>query len=247
MKTRMDVPIPKEIALTLKSLEANGFGAYLAQAGSEAKEIMLALIPPSAIVGVADSVTLRQIGILEVLTQRGNEIINPFVPEITAGIKNDPVKRREFISMMRKTFGSDVFITGSNAVTMDGNIVNIDRNGNRVAGIIYAAPKVILVIGRNKIVKDVNAAIDRIKNVLAPAHTKQKRYKTPCAEKGKCYDCDSQDRICNITVILEKKPLSTDLSVVLVNEDLGLGWDPKWNEARRAKIIDNYYKYSWPF
>ena len=242
-----DISIPKEMALTLKSLKANDFDAHLAETGSEAKEIMLELIPRNAIVGVADSVTLRQIDVLEALAQRGNEVINPFVPEMTAGIEKDPVKRREFINMMRKTFGSDVFIAGSNTVTTDGNIVNIDRNGNRVAGIIFAAPRVILVIGRNKIVKDVSAAVDRIKNVLAPAHAKQKGYKTPCAEKGKCYDCDSRDRLCNITVILEKKPLNTDLSVILVSEDLGLGWDPEWDESRIAKIIDNYYKHSWPF
>ncbi|OPY74312.1 MAG: hypothetical protein A4E64_02335 [Syntrophorhabdus sp. PtaU1.Bin058] len=239
--------IPEEIALTLKSLKANGFDARFVQTSPEAKEIMLEMIPQNALVGVADSVTLMQIGVLEALARRGNEILNPFVPEMTIGMRDDPAKRREFISMTRKTFGSDVFITGSNTVTMDGNIVNIDRNGNRVAGIIFGAPKVILAVGRNKIVKDVNTAIDRIKNVLAPAHAKQKRYKTPCAERGKCFDCDSRDRLCNITVILEKKPLNTDLSVVLINEDLGLGWDPEWDGARIARITDNYYKYSWPF
>lgn len=239
--------ISEEIALTLKSLKNNGFDPRLAQTGLEAKEIMLEMIPQNALVGVADSVTLMQIGVLEALAQRGNEVLNPFVPEMTMGMRNDPAKRRKFISMTRKVFGSDVFVTGSNTLTMDGNIVNIDRNGNRVAGIIYGAPKVILAIGRNKIVKDVNAAIDRIKNVLAPAHAKQKGYKTPCAEKGKCFDCNSQDRLCNITVILEKKPVNTDLSIVLINEDLGLGWDPEWDEARIAKITDNYHKYSWPF
>jgi len=239
--------IPKEIALAMKSLKANGFNVHFVQTKLEGREIMLKMIPQNGLIGVADSVTLRQIGILEALAQRGNEIINPFVPEMTEGIKKDQDKRREFINMMRKTFASDVFITGTNAVTVDGNIVNIDRNGNRVAGIIYAAPRVILAVGRNKIVKDVSAAIDRIRNVLAPAHAKQKGYKTPCAEKGKCYDCNSPDRLCNITLILEKKPLSTDISVVLINEDLGLGWDPGWDETRIAGIRDDYYRYSWPF
>jgi len=239
--------IPEEMVLALKSLKINGFDARFAQTSLEAKGIMLEMIPRNTLVGVADSVTLIQIGVLEALAQRGNEIFNPFVPEMTMGMRDDPAKRREFINMTRKTFGSDVFITGSNTVTMDGKIVNIDRNGNRVAGIIFGAPKVILAVGRNKIVRDVNAAIDRIKNVLAPAHAKQKRYKTPCAERGKCFDCNSQDRLCNITVVLEKKPLNTDLSVVLINEDLGLGWDPEWDEARIAKITANYCKYSWPF
>lgn len=239
--------IPKEIALVMRSLKANGFNVHFVQTRLEGREIMLKMIPQNGLIGVADSVTLRQIGILEALTQRGNEIINPFVPEMTEGIKKDQDKRRKFMNMIRKTFTSDVFLTGTNAVTLDGNIVNIDRNGNRVAGIIYAAPRVILAVGRNKIVKDVNAAIDRIRNVLAPAHAKQKGYKTPCAEKGKCYDCNSPDRLCNITLILEKKPLSTDISVVLINEDLGLGWDPGWDETRIAGIRDDYYRYSWPF
>ncbi len=169
----------KEMARTLRFLKANGFDTHFAQTGSEAKEKMLELIPRNAMVGVADSATLRQIGVLEALVHRGSEIINPFVPEMTTGIEKDSTKRREFIGMMRKTFGADVFITGSNAVTMDGNIVNVDRNGNRVAGMIFAAPRVILAIGRNKIVKDVNAAIDRIKNVWAPAHTKQKGHGSP--------------------------------------------------------------------
>jgi len=167
--------ISEEIALTLKSLKNNGFDPLLAQTSIEAKEIMLEMIPRNALVGVADSVTLMQIGVLEALAQRGNEVLNPFVPEMTMGMRNDPAKRRKFISMTRKVFGSDVFVTGSNTLTMDGNIVNIDRNGNRVAGIIYGAPKVILAIGRNKIVKDVNAAIDRIKNVFGPGTCETKR------------------------------------------------------------------------
>jgi len=243
----MILDMPQDIKVTLKSLKANGFDAWFAQTGTDAKKMMLEMIPLTARVGVADSVTLRQIGILEELIQRGTEVINPFKPELTQGMKENPAQHRLFLETLRGTFGTDVFVTGSNAVTEDGKLVSIDGAGNRVAGIIYAAPKVILAIGRNKIVEDVDAAIGRIKNVLAPAHAKQKRYKTPCTVTGKCSDCDSPDRICNITVILEKKSYHTDLSVILIDEDLGLGWSPDWDEKRISEIRANYYENSWPF
>jgi len=239
--------MPEEIKVTLESLKRNDFDVRFTRTGAEAKAMMLDMIPLNARVGVADSVTLRQIGVLEALEQRGTEVINPFMPKLTQDIHKDPAKRRLFVETLRMTFGTDVFVTGTNAVTEDGKLVNIDGAGNRVAGIIYAAPKVILAIGRNKIVKDVDAAIDRIKNVLAPAHAKQKRYKTPCTVTGRCDDCNSPDRICNITVILEKKPYHTDLSVLIINEDLGLGWSPDWDFQRINEIRSNYYENSWPF
>jgi hypothetical protein len=188
-------------------------------------------------------VTLRQIGILDELSRRGNKVIDPFTRELT----QDIVKRNLFIQTCRKTFGTDVFITSSNAVTQDGKIVSIDYSGNRVAGSIFGGEKVILAIGRNKIVRDAEEAIYRIKNVIAPFHSKYKGGKTPCAVTGKCSDCASPQRICNVTVILEKKPAHTDLCVLLVDEDLGLGWDPAWSEKRIDEIKSSYCQNSWAF
>lgn len=239
--------LPAEIAMTLKALKGNGFDAHFAPTALEARDMILGMIDLNARVGIADSVTLRQIGLLDQLSQRGYNVNNPFRPEMTEGIHDNPDKARRFIDALRKTFQSDVLITSSNAVTEDGNLVSIDGAGNRVAGIIYGAPHVILAIGRNKIVKDTSAAIDRIKNVIAPAHTAQKQYKTPCAKTGKCADCNSPNRVCNVTVILEKKPYHTNISVILIDEDVGLGWNPDWDKQRIANIRDNYVKYSWPF
>jgi len=235
--------IPQAMKLTLKSLKVNHFDAHLAQTSSEAKTMMLEMIPLTSSVGVGDSATLRQIGILEELIRRGTKVVNPFIAELT----ENPATRRLFIEECRRTFNNNVFITGSNAVTEDGKILSIDYAGNRVAGIIFGAEKVILTIGRNKIVKDMNEAIYRIKNVIAPVHAKWKGRKTPCAVTGKCNDCNSPDRICNVTIILEKKPAHTDLSVILINEDLGLGWDPAWNGKRIREIKSNYRQKSWAF
>ena len=239
--------MPRSLELTLKSLKANHFDARLAQTADEAREMVLEMIPLTARVGIGDSVTLRQIGVIEELAQRGNEVINPFAPELTQAVKKNPAMRKLLSETSRKTFGTDVFATSVNAVTEDGKLVSIDRVGNRVAGTVYAAPKVILVTGRNKIVKNADAAIDHIKNVIAPAHATQKQYKTPCTVTGECTDCDSPDRLCNVTIIIEKKPLHTDISVILVNEDLGLGWNPAWDEKRIDKIRSDYYQHSVPF
>jgi hypothetical protein len=208
---------------------------------------MLEMIPLSARVGVGDSTTLRQIGILDDLLSRGTQVINPFTPELSRGMEDDPDRMRLFGETTRRTLGNDVFVTSSNAVTQDGKIVSIDKAGNRIAGMIFGAPRVILAMGRNKIVNDVEGAVDRIKNVIAPAHARRKGHKTPCAVTGECSDCDSPARICGITAILEKKPVVTDLSVILVNEDLGLGWHPGWDERRISSIRSHYYQNSWPF
>lgn len=243
----MPEEMPAQLKKTVESLKKNRFDARFANTIQKAREIILDMIPVSAVVGIADSVTLRQVGAIEGLLRRGNKIINPFTPEMTKDIDKNPAQLKLFLATLRKTFGTDVFITGSNAVTEDGKIVNIDGAGNRVAGIIYAAPKVILTVGSNKIVKDVDAALYRIKNVIAPVHARQKNYPTPCAKTGKCADCNSPQRICNVTMIMEKKPYHAKISVIIIDDDLGLGYDPTWEESRIKNILTGYHDQSWPF
>ena len=232
----------KEITMTLRSLKVNHFQAIWAEDRETAKKAALSLIPQEAVVGAGDSTTLRQIGLYEALVQRGTKLINPYVPELTAG-----GGRERFQELARKTLGNDFFLAGTNAVTMDGKLVNIDRMGNRVSGMIFGAPDVILVVGRNKIVRNVNDALDRIKNVIAPAHAKRRGRKTPCATLSRCTECKSEDRLCNITTIIEKKPFRTNMTVIMVNEDLGLGWDPCWPDERIEKIRAAYYEFTWSF
>ena len=233
--------MPKDIEMALQSLKKNRFDALYAKTREEARKIMLEMIPATASVGVGDSVTLRQIGILEELAQRGNSVMNPFIREFVELMRIDKTRRTRFLETCRKAMHCDVFITGSNALTQDGKLVSIDYAGNRVAGMIYGAPRIMITVGRNKIVKDVDEAVSRIKNVIAPAHAQCKKMQTPCATTGECSDCQSPHRICNITVILEKKPGHADFTVILIDEDLGLGWHPDWDEKRINKIRSNYY------
>lgn len=115
----------------------------------------------------------------------------------------------------------DYFLSGSNAITEDGKIINTDRNGNRVSSLIYGPKYVIIVVGKNKIVKDAAAALERIKNIAAPLNAKKLNLNTPCALTGKCTDCSSPDRICCSTVIIEKQYEPNRMTVILVNENLG--------------------------
>ncbi|MCJ7748884.1 MAG: lactate utilization protein, partial [Desulfobacterales bacterium] len=147
---------------------------------------------------------------------------------------------------------SDVFLTGTNALTQDGRLVNVDGNGNRVAGMFWGHPISIIVVGKNKIVRDLDEAFHRIRNTIAPNHayirtaaSRGRKLKIPCAETGECRDCRSSDRVCNIFTILEGKPFHTDLNVIIVDEDLGLGWDASWPKSRIKQIIDNHKKFLW--
>jgi len=231
------------IQKVLSSLKANKFNAFFAKDREDAKKIMLRMISLEATVGIGDSGTVRQIGIIPSLEERGTVVVNPMVRELTTDLK----RFNQFHWMLKKTLECDTFLTSSNAVTMDGKLVNIDGAGNRVAGTIFGPKNVILPVGRNKIVEDVNQGIDRIKNVISPAHTKRRKRAVPCATLGRCIDCRSKERICCITVIIEKQPHLGNITVILIDEDLGLGWDVSWPEERRKRIESEYEEVTWEF
>lgn len=222
----------KDIAKVVEALKANRFDCveFVSEADT-ANALILTMIPIDATVGIGGSVTVRQIGLLAKLKQRGTTVIDYAEPSDVP-----------FDDLLRKTLCTDILITSSNAVTKDGRLVNIDGIGNRVAGMIFGPRTVIVVAGTNKIVRDVDEAINRIKNFIAPYHARTKKKKTPCAINGRCVNCKSPERICNITTIIDKKPSYTNFNIVLIDKDLGLGWDPSWPEERRDKILQAYRK-----
>ena len=116
---------------------------------------------------------------------------------------------------------SDVFVTSTNALTEKGELVNTDGAGQRVAAMAFGPGRLIVVAGVNKIVKDLDAAFERIRDHAAPINAIRLGTKTPCASSGVCTDCDSRERICNITTIIHKKPQTADMCVILVDEQLG--------------------------
>jgi len=200
------------------ALRKNKFDAVFVSSRQEALKNILDQIPNSAIVGGGDSLTLRQIGIFAELKRRNFTVYWPF---------DEAVGKEERRNVARKALLADVFLSGSNAITMDGKIVNADATGNRVGGMVFGPKKSIIVVGVNKIVKDLDQALNRVKNIAAPLNAKRIREERgwellPCTVVGKCVDCNAENRICNITTIIEKKPRAIEMSIIIVGEELGL-------------------------
>ena len=197
---------------TVESLKRNGFTALYVTGIEEARREILERIPAGASVGVGGSVTIRQLGILPALAEKGHRIFDHWVPEL------GPDER---MAVRRSQLTSDVFLTSANAITMSGQIVSIDSAGNRAAAMIFGPGKVIIAAGANKITRDLNAALDRARDVATPQVLKDTGLVLPCTETGSCQECRSSYKGCGVTVILERMPGFTDTIVVLIGEALG--------------------------
>ena len=202
-----------QVERTLMALGKNNFNARYVPGAREAVDEIFAMIPDNSTVGVGGSVTLSQIGFYEEAEKHPIRLLNPSLKDMSM---------EEFIQVRREILLADVFLSSSNAVTEDGKLYNIDATGNRTGAMMFGPRKVILVCGANKIVKDLEEAEKRVRQWVAPMNARRLGMKTPCAETGVCADCSSPQRICNIYTVLAKKPLRTDLTVLIVGEHLGL-------------------------
>lgn len=215
--------------IVIKKLGRRNIEGQYVKDRQKALDHILKMIPEGSVVGRGDSVSLEQIGILQALEKRGkNRIINPYQKDEDGNIL-DVEKRRQ---MQREALLSDIFLTGTNAITMDGKIVSTDGAGNRVSAMIFGPRKVIVVTGVNKIVKNVDDAFNRIHTVAAPLNGKRHFLKhnlpedhanVPCIKVGKCSDCAHKYRMCYYSVIIEGQaiPEKGRIQVVLVGEELG--------------------------
>jgi hypothetical protein len=198
----------------VEALKKRDFSALYVENQARAKEIVLQEIPAGATVGVGGSVTIRDMGILADLKGRGNRIIDHWV---TASLFSE-----ENFQLRRAQQTCDVFITSTNAVTLDGVLVNIDGGGNRVNAMGFGPKKAIVVAGVNKIVPDLEGALRRIKEVTVPMNCKRINSSPPCILAGKCVDCRVPQRVCRITTIIEwKPPFFSDYLIIIVGESLG--------------------------
>ena len=200
-----------------KALEANNIEVFLASNGAEAKEIVRReIIPKSGARSVSwgGSTTFRATGLYDVLKDdQALEVLDVFDEGLTA---------EEKTNLRRRALLVDLFITGTNAVTETGLLVNLDMVGNRVAGIAFGPQYVVILVGRNKIVPDLDEALFRVKNYAAPCNAMRLEKKTPCIKTASCEECGSPERICNTWTITEKSYPKGRIKVVLINEDVGL-------------------------
>jgi len=199
------------------ALEKNDFGAFIAETPADAKKIVIDQILPEIdieTVSWGDSLTLYSTGILPYFKETSEiNLVETF---------GEHISRDKSMQRRREAILADLFFTGTNAVIESGMLVNLDMIGNRVGGITFGPKFVVIMVGRNKIVSNLDEAMNRIKNIAAPANAIRHGKKTPCVKTSYCMDCKSPDRICNIWTIHEKSHPKGRIKVILINRDLGL-------------------------
>jgi hypothetical protein len=187
-------------------------GSY-ASTAAQAKDEIVAMIPRGATVFRCGSMTAGGMGLWdEIAKLPGVELIDPYQPELSP---------EEGLELRRKGMTAEVMIASSNAVTLDGRLVNLDGMGNRVAAMAFGPKKVILVVGMNKVAPDLESAMARVEYYAGPVNAIRLGRNTPCVETGLCTDCTSPERICNMWSIIEGHMIKDRIHVKLVGETLG--------------------------
>lgn len=202
----------KRVERTIDSLEKNNMNGYFVQNEEELIEKIKEIVQEGSTVSVGGSMTLFETGVINLLR---NGKYN-FLDRYKEGLTKEDIK-----DIFRKSFAADAYFASSNAVTEEGELYNVDGNGNRVAAMIYGPDKVIVIVGVNKIVKDVDEAIERNREISAPANAIRLNKNTPCAKVGYCMDCSSSDRICSMYTLIRKQMVKGRIHVIIVNKNLG--------------------------
>ena len=177
----------------------------------DAKNEILNLISMEVSIGIGHSETIQKMDITKILKERGNIVFD----------KEMAKDKEECKSLKKKALLADWYVTGSNAISVDGRIVNVDHSGNRVAAITFGPDNVIIVVGKNKIVDTWGEAIRRVKDIACPLNAKRAGFNPPCVKLNKCVDCNSAERVCNSLSIIEGQSVKDRIKVFIINEDLG--------------------------
>jgi len=213
MSTPIELRNQKLGAQVVKALKSRFFDAVYVDDSAAALEKILTLIPKDHVVSWGGSQTLDEIGIKPRLEQDGYKVID----------RDKAPNREERVELMRQALLCDTFLTGCNAISEDGQLVNIDGFGNRVAAMIFGPRQVIVIAGMNKVAKTLEDAVVRARTIAAPLNTQRfPNNKTPCNETASCMDCKSPDSICSFMVTTRLCKPAGRIKVILVGEDLGL-------------------------
>lgn len=206
--------IDKLVERTVRALKSNFFDAVCFDTRSDLVDAVAGLVEPGMEVGLGGSTTVRSdLDLPEKIKERGGVILDHWQAGLT---------KEENLAVRRRQLTCDLFIASANAITEKGEIVNVDGVGNRVAATVFGPKKVVIIAGYNKIVPDLNGALERTKQVAGPMNAKRLNLSAlPCAKTGHCHDCKSEERMCRVICIMQRKPALTDLSVFLLKEDIG--------------------------
>ncbi len=199
--------LDKRIDKVISNLEKRNIKGYHVTDREQLFELLDRLVPVGSTVSNGGSMTLDELGVFDWLRARDVKYYDR---------ANDEPRK-----CMVAAFDADVYLTGTNAITEEGELYNVDGNGNRVAAMIYGPKSVVVVIGVNKIVKDVAAAVERVKKIAAPANTVRLNCATPCAKTGECMNCNSPARVCCNYVVMSNQRVKDRLKVIIMDESLG--------------------------
>lgn len=202
----------KQLERTMKNLNRHNMESYYVENKEQLRLKLMELITENSIVGVGDSMTLFETGVIDLLRSGSYH----FLDKYREGISSEE-KREVYI----QNFSADYFLSSTNAVTEQGELYNIDGNGSRVAPILYGPGQVIIVAGTNKIVRNLEEAVLRVRQYTAPMDAKRLGKDTPCAKVGYCVDCASPNRICNDFVTITGQFVKGRIKVIFVGEELG--------------------------
>lgn len=197
----------------VKALKENYFDAIYFKKKEDAVKYILDNIKDGDSIGFGGSITIQQLEIKDKIKKMNVTLLDHH------GDSN--LTAEEKLNIKRAQLTSDLFLCSSNAITMNGELVNIDGAGNRVAAMTFGPKKVIIVAGINKIATDEKSAFERIQVLAAPKNSKRLSMNTPCTKTGVCMNCKSKDRICRIYSVMKRKPMGADITVIIVGADMG--------------------------
>lgn len=202
----------KNLANTIiKNLEKRQIEAYYCEDKASALEKALNLIPKGSTIGWGGSVTLSEIGLIDAVKNGEYSIID----------RDKATNLEEQKAVYSQICSSDFFLMSTNAITLNGELINIDGRGNRVAFLCYGPENVLIVAGMNKVVSSIESGFERASNVSAPPNAIRLNRKTPCAITGKCEDCYSPDCMCSQFIVTRRSGIPNRIKIILVGEELG--------------------------
>lgn len=219
----MTEELKQRIDKTMENLRRNNMEPYFCETSAEARELVKTLIGKGDTISSGGSVTLRQTGVYDIITSSDYNYLDR---------SREGITREEVEEVYRKTFCADAFFTSTNALTENGELYNVDGNSNRVAAILYGPKSVVVVCGVNKLVKNIDEAVYRVKTKAAPPNTVRLNIDTFCAEKGQCVSlnkenpemcegCHGSGRICCNYVVCARQRHINRIKVIIINEELG--------------------------
>lgn len=204
--------IDEKIKRTKEALEKNNYDVYVVNTKEDAANMVESIIEKGSTVSFGGSMSILECGVLNKLRNGEYNLLDRYKEGLTS---------EDIGKIFRESFFADYYLTSTNALTENGELVNLDGNGNRVAAMIFGPKKVVVIAGINKIVRDIDEAYKRVRDEAAPINAKRLSRKTPCGVTGKCMDCSSPERICNHMVVTYRQNTKNRGIVILVREDIG--------------------------